>query len=307
MSEPVAITIGNFDGVHRGHQALLARARAKAGPAGRVVAIAFESHPLSVLRPSEAPAALSTPTQRRRFLFEAGADDVEWLAATPETLLLEHHAFITRIADRLKPRWIVEGEDFRFGRDRRGDLETLRATGRDLGFDVAEVPPVRATLSDHADVRVSSTMIRWLVSRGRMRDAAALLGRAYELEAKVTPGARRGRDIGFPTANLTDTGCLLPADGVYAGLAMLPDGQARLAAISVGTNPTFVDRRRTCEAYLLDHAAPTDDYGWVIRLTFHAWVREQIRFPSIDALVRQIGRDVDRVRAFMAGKARAIA
>lgn len=306
-STPTAITIGNFDGVHVGHAALVRAARRLAGPTGRVLALAFHPHPISRLRPGQAPALLSTFEQREAWLREAGADAVEQLDPTPELLSLDPESFVRSKIDRYRlarnNSWFVEGTDFHFGKGRAGTIATLQSLGAALGFGVEVVPPVEAALSDHLIVRASSSLVRWLVSQGRVRDASIVLGRPYEIRGRVTRGDQRGRTIGFPTANIA-TGHLLPADGVYAGLATMSDGATLPAAVNVGTRPTFRGADRRLEAHLMlpgggTWAPPAShpDYDWPISLRFVSWIRDQVRFDSAARLTDQLARDCRRARA----------
>ncbi len=233
-----AITIGNFDGVHAGHRALVAAARALAGVPGRVVALCFDPHPFSVLRPQLAPARLTTFPQREALLRQAGADAVVRLQPTTEFLALSPEQFIRSLIADYHPSAIVEGPDFHFGAGRKGSPATLAALGEGLGFSVQIVPPVEVVLEDQLTARASSTMVRWLLSVGRVADAARVLGRPHALSGMVRQGQRRGRTIGVPTANL-EAEQMLPADGVYAAVATLPDGRRCGAAMNVGTPPTF--------------------------------------------------------------------
>lgn len=302
MSRTV-VTIGTFDGVHAGHAALIARAREFAG-SGRVVAMSFDPHPASRLRPEAEPARLTTFERREALLRGAGADDVVRLIPTDELLSQSPEAFIAQVVADVHPDVFVEGHDFRFGRARAGDVGTLGSLGEQLGFNVEVIESVEVTLGDHTVVRASSTVLRWLLAHGRTGDAALLLGRPYELDGVVERGDRRGRTIGVPTANLA-TPCMLPADGVYAGIAVLPDDRRYTAAVSVGDKPMFDGTARVAEAYLLD--APRDgsciegldEYDWPIRLQIHGWVRDQVRFASVDALLDQIERDCARVRSMI--------
>lgn len=297
------ITIGTFDGVHVGHAALVRRARAAAGEGVRVVAMSFDPHPAAVLRPGAEPARLTTFERRAELLRSAGADEVVRLEPTKELLGLSPEAFFSEVVAPYGPVAVVEGEDFRFGRGRAGGIETLRALGRGMGFDVHVVGPVEVALSDHTVARASSSMTRWLIEHGRVRDAAAVLGRPYEVSGTVERGDRRGRTIGYPTANVR-TECLAPGDGVYAGVAHLEDGRRFAAAISVGTKPTFGEHARAVEAFLLrsdggEAWAPLPglaEYGWGVRLAFLGWVREQVKFGSLEALLAQMARDGERVR-----------
>ncbi|MCL4743067.1 MAG: adenylyltransferase/cytidyltransferase family protein [Phycisphaerales bacterium] len=302
------VSVGTFDGVHAGHAALLARARAIADQHGdaEVVVLAFDPHPATRLRPDTAPPRLGSFERRADLLRQAGADRVERLEPTAELLAQSPEAFVASIAARLDPIAFVEGPDFRFGKGRTGDASILASLGPRHGFTVEIVPPVAVALNDQSVVTASSTITRWLVQQGRVRDAWAVLTRPHELTGRVVRGDRRGRDLGFPTANL-DTPCLPPADGVYAGVAYLDDDRSFTAAVSVGTKPMFAGNARAVEAYLLD--APLGDgpclaglpeYGWNIRLALVGWVREQLRFDSVQALIAQMHRDCDRVRDVVA-------
>ncbi|TVQ61370.1 MAG: bifunctional riboflavin kinase/FAD synthetase [Phycisphaerales bacterium] len=316
------VTVGNFDGVHAGHRALVARARALADAHhARVVVLSFDPHPLTRLRPEAAPEPIGGFARRAALLRAAGADDVERLEPTPELLARTPEAFVNWIVERFAPIAWVEGPDFRFGKARAGDVRTLAALGQARPeherFETHIVDPVEAILSDDTIVTASSSFARWLIAQGRMPDAARVLTRPHELVGTIEPGHRRGRTIGYPTANLR-TDDLPPGDGVYAGVAeVLPamppadgwgHGRRLVAAVSVGTNPTFEGRRRTVEAFLLDVGGagqneagwtPIDglgEYGWAMRLELHAWVREQAKFPTVDRLLAQMDRDCARVR-----------
>lgn len=286
------LSIGNFDGVHRGHDALIREARRQAGAAGRVVALTFEPHPSRILQPGAPWNRLATSTQRRRWLLEAGADDVIELETTRQLLAVPPEDFIRELVGRFQPLAIVEGEDFRFGRRREGDVQLLSRLGQSLGFGTIIVPAVEVVLGDLSVVRVSSSLAKWLISQGRVTDAAILLGRPYELEAAVERGDQRGRTIGVPTANLSLNDQLLPADGVYSGWAERAGGGRWPAAVSVGTKPTFGEHRRVCEAHLIDYHGPIDDYGWTIRLAIVEWLRGQIRYDRIETLIEQLHRDI---------------
>lgn len=296
MPGSTVLTIGSFDGVHLGHRTLLARARLAAGRGGRVVALVFDPHPLSALRPGSEPARLTTFARRAELLREAGADGVERLEPSPGVLGLTPAEFIDGVVERFRPSAIVEGEDFRFGRGRVGDVRTLGALGEARGFEAIVVGQVEAVLTNRLIVRASSTLARWLLERGRARDAAILLGRAHELTGVVERGDRRGRELGFPTANLRCEEAP-PADGVYAALADLPDGRTFPGALSVGVKPTFGDRARTVEAYVIGWSGPgagEAEYGWPLRLRVIAHLRGQMKFASASSLVEQMERDVER-------------
>lgn len=297
------ITIGNFDGVHAGHAALIRRGRelanANDSPA-RVVAVTFDPHPLTVLNPARAPARITTFDRKAALLGTLGADEVVRLTPDDATLNLSPEQFADRIVREFAPVAFVEGPDFRFGRARAGNVSTLADLGRARGFGVEVVQPIQVALTDHTLVTVSSNLVRWLLAHGRVRDAAALLGRPHVIDGIVERGERRGRTIGWPTANLR-TECIAPGDGVYAGIAELEDGRRFPAAISIGTKPTFGESPSAVEAVLLDDRsarpaplAGLPEYGW--RLTLHVlgWVRDQVRFASVADLTDQIARDASR-------------
>lgn len=299
MPGATSLTIGNFDGVHLGHAALVRRARELAGAGGRVVAMAFWPHPVSVLRPDQTPATLTTFDQRAALLRSLGADEVVRLEPTRDLLGLDPIAFIERVVAEHRPDAVVEGPDFRFGRARAGDIATLGALADRLGFRADIVAPVRVATADQLVAEASSTLARWLVGEGRVRDAALVLGRPHQVRGVVVPGARRGRDLGFPTANLRAE-TMLPADGVYGAIATLPGGAQRPAAVSVGTNPTFGAEPRRLEAHILDWPGPPDDHGWALSIDLVAWLRDQVAFCGVQPLVEQIHRDIADTRAALA-------
>lgn len=299
MASRTVVTIGNFDGAHRGHAALIARARAMAGADGRVVALAFWPHPTTVLAPGRAPAMLSTFTQRAAWLRALGADEVDAIEPTPEMLGRTPEQFARWVIERFHPAAIVEGTDFHFGRGRAGSVRTLAELGRAHGFAVEVVEPVEVALTDQTIVTASSTMTRWLVAHGRVADAACVLGRRYTISGMVVRGDQRGRTIGFPTANLR-TAHAIPGDGVYAGWAVVPGGRRMPSAIHVGPRATFDAMERTVEAFVMDWGGPVPEggaeYGWEIELEFVSWIRGQARFDTVEGLVMQIGRDVQQAR-----------
>jgi len=288
--------VGNFDGLHRGHQALFAAARRIADQRdARVVAVTFTQHPVAVLRPETEMQVISHRAQRAELLTDAGAEEIDWLEPTPGLLGLSPEQFIRQMVDRHHPVAMVEGPNFRFGRKRAGDVETLGAIGRQLDFDVHVEPMVRVTLRDKLQARVSSSLIRWLLSCGRVADAAIALGRPWTLRGEVIEGDARGRTLGIRTANLDTTPQMLPADGVYAGDLEI-DGDRHLAAVSVGVKPTFAGSRRTCEVHVLDYAG--DLYGRSLAVRMHRWLRDQRRFPDAAGLVAQIEYDVRTLRQY---------
>jgi riboflavin kinase/FMN adenylyltransferase len=303
MPGDTAITIGNFDGVHVGHAGLIERARRLVGPAGRVVVLAFFPHPLTRLAPERAPAVLTPLAEKTRLVRTLGADDLRVLAPDDALLKSTPEEFVRTVAKEHEPAWIVEGDDFRFGARRAGSVDTLRRLASDYGYRLDVLETVEVELADQSLVRASSTIARWLITHGRMSDARRVLGRDYRLFGVVNPGAQRGRDLGFRTANLSCDN-LAPGEGVYAGTAILPSGERRPAAISIGTNPTFErdgGAPISVEAHILDWTgAGAPDYGYRLALDIHEWVREQRVYSDPAPLVAQIARDVERVREICA-------
>jgi len=289
-----AVTIGNFDGVHVGHAALVRRARELAGPGGRVVAMSFDPHPISRLRPAETPARLTTFERRAELLLSAGADEVVKLEPTDDLLGLEPDAFIRGVVEKYSANWFVEGEDFHFGKRGRGTPRTLKVLGEAFGFGVEIVPAVEVELSDQLLARASSSLVRWLLKCGRVRDIARVLGRPYELSGIVHQGDQRGRTIGFPTANLV-SGCMSPVDGVYSAVAVLPDGRELAAAVNVGSRPTFNGVDRRIEAHVIGEKLGLE-YSWPLTLRFVGFVRDQLKFDGVARLVEQLGRDCVRAK-----------
>jgi riboflavin kinase/FMN adenylyltransferase len=292
---PSVLTVGNFDGVHRGHQAIVRAARDLADEqALPVVALTFEPHPISVLRPELAPERLGTPAQKLDALASAGVDVTVVAQSRPELFAIEAAAFLREVlVERFRPRFIVEGNNFRFGHDRAGDVETLKQYESQGGYMTTVVDPVRQQLPDGRIERISSSLVRRLIAEGEVACAAEALDRPYELLGRVVRGAGRGRGLGFPTANVQVHDVLLPADGVYAGFVGLDDRLAP-AAISIGRNPTFAGEARQFEVHVLDFSG--DLYGRAIAVLVTDWVRGQKRFDSPEALAAQIHADIARVR-----------
>lgn len=297
------MTIGNFDGVHLGHRALVRRCRELVGGGGRVVVLAFDPHPMSRLRPEFSPQRITPFEQRAALLGAAGADDVIQLSPTDELLAKSAEEFVEWFAKAHAPTVVVEGADFHFGRARGGNTELLTRLGPSNGFRCVVEPPVDVTLSDHMVARASSSLLRFLLLNGRVRDAAIVAGRPHRLVATVEKGDQLGRTIGFPTANLS-TQTLVPGDGVYAAMAHIPaTNQMLAAAVNIGTRPTIGGVDRRVEAHLLleppggawSLLPGLPEYGWTMELDLISRVRDQVRFAGLDALRGQLGRDIDRV------------
>jgi riboflavin kinase/FMN adenylyltransferase len=297
------LCIGNFDGVHVGHAQMLATGRAQATARGKPFAImTFEPHPSIFLKPGIPRFPLTTLEQRIELLGAFSPDVLLVVPTTPEFLAMGAENFLRDIVHGngagLGATLLVEGPTFTYGQGAKGTVETLKAHGPAHGFDTLIVPTQEQSLTDMTIINISSSVIRWLIGQGRVADAGRALGRPYTLRGVVVEGAKRGRKIGFPTANMR-TPQLIPAAGIYAGTATV-DGRTYGAAISVGDNPTFEGRTTTVEAHLLDFSA--DLYGRTIDLAFHRWVREMLVFAGADPLVAQMRRDVEWTRRVLATK-----
>lgn len=296
--------IGNFDGVHGGHRALIRRAREYAGdgPGDRVVAVTFDRHPAAVLRPDQAPAALATASRRSALLLEAGADEVVVLRFTPElaSLTPEEFARLLREDPSIAADAVIVGHNFRFGAKAAGDTATLTSLGRDLGFAVEVVPLVSEEIPGDTEGAWSSTRIRASIAAGEMEAAAAMLGRPHRLEGTVVRGDQRGRELGYPTANVeVVAGLAIPPDGVYAGWLVVA-GEPMPAAVSIGTNPQFSGSERRVEAYAIGRD-DLDIYGDSVAVDLVARLRGQEVFASVEDLVEQMGRDVAAAQALLTG------
>jgi riboflavin kinase/FMN adenylyltransferase len=292
-SAPI-VALGNFDGLHRGHQKLVEQVRIRAGErGGTAVALIFDPHPPQVLRPDKAPPLLMTLEQKLQAFERAGLGGVAIVRFTRELSQWEPEAFVERVLiDWLKVSEVWVGENFLFGRDRKGTFTLLRALGEDRGFRTEKIEPVR-----YKDFVVSSTRIRHLLAEGRVDEAGALLGRHHSVEGIVVHGDGRGRELGCPTANLECDPCLLPAFGIYVTTATV-DGVTRPSVTSVGIRPTIGDGRLTVETHLLD--GPRDLYGKRLSVGFVRWLREERKFDGLDALKAQIAADCDEARGVLA-------
>lgn len=289
------VTVGNFDGVHLAHQQLIAQAGLLAANAGEpVVVLTFEPHPLSVVPGREAPPRLSLPPQKLAWLEQAGADVTVVARSEPELLNLEPERFVREVlVARLHPTHVVEGPNFGFGRGRRGNPELLKRVGAEMGFEVHVVEPVTLEVDAGASVMISSSLIRRLLAESKVHRAALCLGRPYTIRGEVVPGVQRGRQLGFPTANLALADQMLPGDGVYAGRAAIA-GASYQAAISVGTRQTFDHGARQLEVHVLDYTG--DLYSQVLEVEFERPLRPQRKFESAETLADQLRRDVAEVR-----------
>ena len=290
---PIA-ALGNFDGVHRGHQELIDGIRRRAAERGGTsVAMIFDPHPPQVLRPEKAPPLLMTLDQKLAAFERAGLDGVAIVRFTRELSRWEPERFVeTVLIDWLHVAEVWVGENFLFGRDRTGTFTLLRALGEDKGFRTEMIPPVF-----YKDFVVSSTRVRHLIAEGRVDEAAALLGHHYVVEGCVVRGDGRGRELGVPTANIESDNALMPAAGVYATRAQV--GEIWHPAVtSVGVRPTIGDGRFTVETFLLD--GPHELYGARLRVAFVKFLREQQKFDSLTALTAQMMADCDDARKVLA-------
>jgi riboflavin kinase/FMN adenylyltransferase len=295
------LTVGNFDGLHVGHQEILRivteRARSRGGEAA---VYTFEPHPRKVLRPADAPKLLTTLEQKLELIEAAGVDvaiverfDAAFAQRSAEGFVREV------IHERIRPQEVYVGYDFRFGHDREGSMRTLTELGPHLGFAVTIVPEVTVGGRD-----VNSTRIRELLAEGRVEQARELLGRPYEVRGRVVEGDRRGRTLGFPTANLAPENEVLPARGVYAGVLRVRDGSTPgelPAVVNVGRRPTFQEAGEVvAEAHVIDWRG--DLYGQRVELAFLHHLREERRFADVEGLKHQIAADRDAARERLAAR-----
>lgn len=291
---PSVVVIGNFDGVHLGHQHVVRRGREIADARGlNLVAVTFDPHPIAVLRPEHAPQQLTKIELRCKLLADAGVDDVLVLPFSREMASWTPDEFIDRVlVSGLHCAAVVVGANFRFGSRAAGDVSTLRAHG---GFLVEGI------VLDGGPQVWSSTYVRTCLAAGDVEGAAEALGRPYAVTGPVTRGDQRGRELGYPTANVALNGQAAPADGVYAGWLTRLDTDERFpAAISVGTNPTFAgERERRVEAYVLDRD-DLDLYDMKVEVAFVAYLRGMLRFDGVDDLLAAMADDVSRARAILA-------
>ena len=300
------LALGNFDGLHRGHVKIIERIqRGALERGGMSVVLTFDPHPPRILRPDKAPALLMTKTQKLDALARAGVQGAAVVRFTREMSQWEPDRFVrTVLVEWLRVAEVWVGADFQFGRDRSGNFNVLRSLGATYGFRAEKIDPIR-----YKDFVVSSTRIRRLVAEGRVDEAGALLGHHFMIDGTVVEGAKRGREIGFPTANLSTNNDLVPPNGVYA-TAVTIDGQLLPSVTNIGQRPTFGDQLAAAiETHVIrfdpqrgeaaapagqELRAPLDLYGRTLRLAFVQRLRDERKFPDIEALQDQIAADVRR-------------
>jgi len=285
----LALSFGNFDGLHRGHRKIIEIAKSLRAPAGIAIGT-FEPHPLTVLRHGHAPPRLTPLPLKLDLLKEIGVDHVAILPPTTALLNLTAEEFWKILRDDVRPAHLIEGESFNFGKNRGGNIDRLREWSAGTDVQLHIIDAVEVPLLDLKVTPVSSSLIRWLVVGGRVRDAAIALGKPYALQGVVVKGFQRGRTIGVPTANLDCGEQLLPAEGVYAGRCQIENIDYP-AAVSIGRLPTFGDDQLQFEAHLIGFTG--DLYGQTLRVELIDWIREQQKFFGIESLKKQLAKDIE--------------
>jgi len=296
LRAPIA-TIGNFDGLHRGHQAIvrtvLSRSREIGGSS---LLITFDPHPLKILAPERAPRMLTTRRQKLALIDSTGLEFLLILPFTVELAEVTAEQFVRQyLADGLGVREVHVGANFNFGRDRAGNAEMLIRLCGEVGIRAAQVEEVR-----YLDSPISSSRIRRAIQAGEVELARELLGRPYVVEGTVIHGESRGARLGFPTANIESPNELVPQDGVYVTESVL-DGVPHPAVTNIGARPTFAGASYAVETHLLD--SPGDLYGQTIEVRFLARLRPELKFDSVEALIAQVRKDVQRARDYLGGRA----
>jgi len=299
-SKRSVVTIGAYDGVHRGHQAVIGQVRKEAQQLGcQSVVVTFDKHPASVVRPESAPKLLTDLDQKLELLQQTGIDATLIVEFNRERSTEDPALFVKRVlVDTLRAQVVVVGEDFHFGFNRGGNVAMLRELGKQFDFQVEPVKLIARP--DGVEEPVSSTSIRRALAGGQVEIATNLLGRAYEVRGVVVNGDKRGRSIGFPTANVEVPNAMcLPADGVYAGKFKCDDGSMHTCAINLGRRPTFFEHadHSLLEAHLLDFAG--DLYGQKVSVTFEHFLRSERKFDGLEAIKTQLQLDVAAARASM--------
>ncbi|MGB2807358.1 MAG: bifunctional riboflavin kinase/FAD synthetase [Sedimentisphaerales bacterium] len=303
------LTIGNFDGVHIGHQEILTAAKQTAEERRtQLVVMTFEPHPLAVLHPQKKPGILTSPELKKHLLAEAGADCLLIIKSTPELLSLSPDEFVEQfIIKGTQPSVVVEGESFNFGSDRGGNVQTLQEVGPGKSFEVVVIEAMEAKFSTGQTVKVSSTVIRNMLKSGDVADAAVALSRPYRLIGQIIPGRGKGKQLGFPTANMGPPEQLVPADGVYAGFVQIGGSQGDVcvtkaevpAALSIGRTQTLgTDNPLLIEAHILTGQVG-DLHGKWLAMDFIQRIRSQQKFDTEKDLTNQIAKDCEKAKVIL--------
>jgi riboflavin kinase/FMN adenylyltransferase len=306
------LTIGNFDGVHLGHQEILTAAKQTAAKRStELIVMTFEPHPLVVARPQQKPGILTPLSLKKHLLAEAGADCLLVVGTTQQLLDLSPDDFVQRfIVENIQPCVVVEGESFNFGAGRAGSIHTFRELGRKKGFEVCVIEAREAELTSGQKVKVSSTLIRDMLKTGGVADAAVALSRPYRLIGQIIPGQGKGKQLGFPTANLGPTEQIVCADGVYAGFVEIADSEEKVcaardkipAALSLGRAQTLgTDIPQLIEAHLLTDKVG-DLYGRWLAMDFMDRIRSQKKFDTEKDLTAQIAKDCEKAKQILTGQ-----
>jgi len=309
IKEGCVLSIGNFDGVHLGHQKIISTAKQIArSNSADLIAMTFEPHPVAVLHPENTPAVLTPLELKIHLLQDSGVDSLIVLKDTRALLSLSAKEFVDEfLVKQLKPAVVVEGDDFNFGAGRDGNIHTLQNLGKEKGFDVRVIEPQKVKLTAGQSVRVSSTMIRKTLEYGKVDDAAVALGRFYRLTGKIVPGKGVGKKLGYPTLNMKKPGQIIPAEGVYAGFVELADtleqvckSQKRIDAVfSIGRTKTFgADNPLNIEAHILTERLPAATARW-FAMDFVRFIRDQKKFKTETDLTDQIKNDCEDARKIL--------
>ena len=295
------LAVGVFDGVHRGHQHLIARLKEEAASRGLLAGVfTFRNHPRTVLQPDLKLGYITHPETRRELLRTEGLDLVTMIEFTPEVAGIPAREFVSLLKERLRMKGLVVGPNFALGRGREGNVPTLQKLGEEMGFEVV----VLETEIENGEV-ISSSAVRAAIIRGDIERANRMLGRPFTLEGEVTKGDGRGTDLGFPTANLKlGPERVIPRDGVYATWALVK-GKRHPSATSIGVRPTFGPGQRTIETYIIDFSG--DLYGEEIALQFVERLRDEMRFDSVEALKTQMAKDVEQARKALSSRRQEVA
>lgn len=310
IEKSCVLTIGNFDGVHIGHREIINTARHLADERQtELVLMTFEPHPAAILHPEKAPGVLTPLVSKEHLLANCGVDCLIVLKSSYEILNLSPEDFVDEFMVKgIRPGAVVEGRDFNFGYGRSGDIETLKKLGAKFGFETVIVEGKEITLADKRCVRVSSSLIRHLLHKGRVADAAKTLGRHYRLSGQTIRGRGKGEKLGFPTANIDPVNQIIPAEGVYAGFVKIADTEEQLwqsrdkisAAFSIGRAKTFISEHPLMvEAHIL-HQDTGDLYGKWLEMDFVEFLRHQQKFGSAEQLSEQITKDCQYAKEILA-------